>query len=149
MSSGASDTYRWVPGTYQVEGEIRYRSDTPNREAVERVRIVAEVTVDAGGPVSVETLAGPCRVPEEARSARARTRNGRVVSCGDTVFTLWPDHDRVSGTLSTAVTESRRTGACVQYTRDDEGNRVCANFRYSLTHRSVRARANLRTTYAR
>lgn len=147
--SESREVYRWVPGVYQIEGELRYRSDTSEREITERLRVLGEVTVDDGRPRSVETLEGICLEPEPTQDRSARRFEGWDVRCGELNFTLWPDHDRVRGTVTMLVTELRRVGACVLYSTDAQGNRTCARYAYNLESDRVTRTASMNTTLTR
>ena len=126
------DPYRWVPGVYQIEGELRYRSDTPDRERTERLRILGDVTIGQEGPISFEVPLGVCLEPEPTQDRVIERRNGWDLRCGEAGFTLWPEQNRIRGRVSMMVTELRRVGACVQYTTDANGQRSCVRYAYSL-----------------
>lgn len=138
----AGSRYRWVPGVYEVEGAIRYRADTLDRERFERVRFLGEVTVGPAGPTSVDVQmpVSACLAPERAQNSQTRRRLGWDIRCGDTNLTLWSDQGRVRGSVSMTVTELRRFSECVQYTVLQDGSRVCvrqdSRVQTSLTTRS-------------
>ncbi len=147
----ANARYRWVPGMYEVEGAIRYRADTLERERFERVRILGEVAVGPDGPTSIDVQMPltACLAPQRAQDNRSRRRLGWDISCGDAEFTLWSDQGRVRGSVSMTVTELRRSSDCVQYAVLQDGSTVCvrqeSRVQMSLTTRSSSLRSRPKT----